>query len=404
MALLRRFGHDRSGNVASTFALSILPLVGLAGAAVDYSRATKLQSNLQQITDAAALSAAAAKASSSDARVNVALGFFRTASSPSQVSHEATASVSGKTVTVTAKDLLKTGILGAIGINEIVVAARSKAERIKQGPPVCVMALSHTASGAVTFAGSSSFVADGCAIHSNSSSGNSLVVQGSASVKAGALCAVGGVSVPSSLAAMAESNCDRLEDPFRNLPEAVATGCDYNKKTVQPGDTETLYGDKTYCNGLDIKGNATLQPGLYIIKNGPLTISSQANVTGAGVTFYLVGQGAGFTFNGSGKIDLSAMTSGPYQGMLIVQDRVSNTGATNTLNGDSTTKLSGAIYTPTQSLTLNSSGTFGQASAFMPIIADQIKFAGSATARSDVNAVKTPAPLPVTWTGARLID
>ena len=85
MALLRRFGHDRSGNVASTFALSILPLVGLAGAAVDYSRATKLQSNLQQITDAAALSAAAAKASSSDARVNVALGFFRTASSPSQV-------------------------------------------------------------------------------------------------------------------------------------------------------------------------------------------------------------------------------------------------------------------------------------------------------------------------------
>jgi len=98
------------------------------------------------------------------------------------------------------------------------------------------------------------------------------------------------------------------------------------------------------------------------------------------------------------------MTSGPYQGMLIVQDRASNTGATNTLNGDSSTKLSGAIYTPTQSLTLNGSGTFGQASAFMPIIADQIKFAGSATARSDVNAVKTPAPLPVTWTGARLID
>ena len=40
----------------------------------------------------------------------------------------------------------------------------------------------------------------------------------------------------------------------------------------------------------------------------------------------------------------------------------------------------------------------------MPIIADQIKFAGSATAKADVNAVKTPAPLPLTWSGARLVN
>jgi hypothetical protein len=266
------------------------------------------------------------------------------------------------------------------------------------------MALSQTANGAVTFAGSSSFVAEGCAIHSNSSSGNSLVVQGSASVKASAFCAVGGVSVPSTLAGVAESYCDRLDDPFRNLPAAVASGCDYNDVSVGPSETATLYGDKTYCKGLDLKGNVTLQPGLYIIKNGPLTINSSATVTGTGVTFYLVGQNAGFTFNGSGNINLSAMTTGPYQGMLIVQDRASNTRATNTLNGDSNTKISGAIYTPTQSLTVNGSGTFGQANAFMPIVADQIKFAGSTAAKADVNAVKTPAPLPVTWSGARLVN
>ena len=401
MALLRKLWSDDSGNVAGAFALSVFPVIGLAGAAVDYSRATKVQSNLQLMTDA---KAAAARVASDDARVNVALGLFRNEASPGEVSKEATATVSGKTVLVTARDHMKTGLLGAIGINEIVVAAKSKAERIKQGPPVCVMALSQTASGAVNFAGSSSFVAEGCAIHSNSSSGNSLVVQGSASVKAAASCALGGVSVPSSLAGVAESNCDRLDDPFRNLSAPVANGCDYNKKTVQPGATETLYGDKTYCNGLDIKGNATLQPGLYVIKNGPLTISSQANVTGTGVTFYLVGQGAGFTFNGSGNINLSAMTTGAYQGMLMVQDRASNTGATNTLNGDSNTKLSGAIYTPTQGITVNGSGTFGQANVFMPIIADQIKFAGSATAKADVNAVKTPAPLPLTWSGARLVN
>lgn len=406
MALLKRFRHETSGSVATTFAFSLFPLMGLAGAAVDYSRATKIQSNLQRIVDAAALSGAGAKVSSADARASIALAFFRdaTQSSPGYVSNEATATVEGRTVLVTATDRLKTGILGALGIDEIVVGAKAKAERIKQGPPICVMALNQTASGAMTFAGSSSFVAEGCAIHSNSSSGNSLVVQGSASVKASAFCAVGGASAPSSLAGLVETHCDRLDDPFRNLPVPASTGCDYNKKVVQPGETATLYGDKTYCNGLDIKGNVTLQPGLYIIKNGSLTISSQANVSGTGVTFYFVGQGAGFTFNGSGNINLSAMTTGPYQGMLIVQDRASNPGATNTLNGDSNTNLTGAIYTPTQSLTVNGSGAFGQASAFMPIIADQVKFAGSCTSRSNVDAVKTPAPLPLSWSGARLVN
>src|SRR5918993_3749581 len=100
MALLQKFRHDSSGNVAAAFAFSVLPLVGLAGAAVDYSRATKVQSNLQQITDAAALKAAAARVSSDDARVKVALALFRTATS-NEVSNEATATASGKTVVVT---------------------------------------------------------------------------------------------------------------------------------------------------------------------------------------------------------------------------------------------------------------------------------------------------------------
>lgn len=403
MDLLRQFRRDNSGSVAGAYALSILPLVGLAGAAVDYSRATKARSNLQLVVDAAALKAAAKNGASDEARIAIALALFKTATPGSdELANDATATVSGRSVTVTATGSIKTGLLGAAGINEIVVKAQATAERIKQGPPICVMALSQTANGAMTFAGGSSFVAEGCALHSNSSSGNALVVQGSASVKAGAFCAVGGVSVPSSLAGLAETNCERLDDPFKSLPQPVANGCDYNKVTVQPGTTAVLAGDKTYCNGLDIKGDATLQPGLYVIKGG-LTISSQAKVTGSGVTFYLMGQGAGFTFNGSGNINLSAATSGPYQGMLIVQDRASNTGATNTLNGDSNTRITGAIYTPTQSLTVNGSGTFGQANAFMPIIADQIKFAGSATARSDLDAAKTPAPLPLSWSGARLV-
>ncbi|TDR94643.1 TadE/TadG family type IV pilus assembly protein [Enterovirga rhinocerotis] len=53
-----RFRRDRSGNVAVLFGLSLVPLVGLAGVAVDYSRATELRTFLHRETDATALAIA----------------------------------------------------------------------------------------------------------------------------------------------------------------------------------------------------------------------------------------------------------------------------------------------------------------------------------------------------------
>ena len=54
----RRFIRDRSGNVAITFGLALFPAVIVAGVAVDYSRTVTQWSNLQQATDATALTVA----------------------------------------------------------------------------------------------------------------------------------------------------------------------------------------------------------------------------------------------------------------------------------------------------------------------------------------------------------
>jgi Flp pilus assembly protein TadG len=400
--MTRRFREDNSGNVAIVFSLALLPLMGLAGAALDYSRATQSRTRLQATADAAALKAVLAHGVTDQERIAIAQSVFKSAGVQFAGDNPVTVTIDGRTVHVRATSRIKTSLLGVMSIPEIGLAAQASAARINQGPPVCVLALNQTASGAVTFAGSASFVAEGCAIHSNSSSSHALTIQGSASVKAAGFCAVGGVSAPNTIMPPPERYCDRLEDPFRNLPQAASNGCTYNKVTVQPGTSEALKPG-IYCNGLDIKGTATLSPGLYVIKNGPLSISSQAKVTGAGVTFYLTGNNAGFTFNGGGGLDLSSTTEGDYKGMLLVQDRTANPGGGNTINGDANTKIVGAIYAPTQSITVNGSSTFGQATPFMPIIADQIKFAGSTTARADVTAVKTPAPLPPSQMGARLI-
>jgi hypothetical protein len=309
--------------------------------------------------------------------------------------------VSGKTVSVTATRRIRTAVLAVMGLTDMPVSARSTAQRVYRGPPICMMALDPTASGAITFMGNATFVADGCAVYSNSSSASAIQAGGSAKAQAGGFCAVGSVSSSGSVLTPApETGCDRLDDPFLSLPSPGSPTPTYNNVTVQPNTSQTL-SPGTYKSGLTIKGNATLNPGLYVI-NGALTISSQGTARGSGVTFYLTGAQAGFTINGGGTIDISAMTTGPYAGLLIVQDRTANVGNDNKLNGDAATKLVGGIYIPTQTLTLTGSSGFGQASSFMPIIADKITLSGNATARLDMTTMSTPSPLPLTRGGAIL--
>ena len=55
---LFRFMQDRRGGVAPMFALAIIPVFGLVGAAVDYSRASSIRAGMQSSLDATALAMA----------------------------------------------------------------------------------------------------------------------------------------------------------------------------------------------------------------------------------------------------------------------------------------------------------------------------------------------------------
>src|SRR6478752_7977937 len=55
---LFRFIQDRRGGVAPMFALAIIPVFGLVGAAVDYSRANSVRAGMQSAIDATALAMA----------------------------------------------------------------------------------------------------------------------------------------------------------------------------------------------------------------------------------------------------------------------------------------------------------------------------------------------------------
>jgi len=56
--VLRRFLKDRRGSVAPMFALAVLPIVGLTGAAIDYSRANSIKTSMQAALDSTSLAMA----------------------------------------------------------------------------------------------------------------------------------------------------------------------------------------------------------------------------------------------------------------------------------------------------------------------------------------------------------
>jgi Flp pilus assembly protein TadG len=68
-SLLRRFRQDRSGNVIMIFSLALIPILGLAGAVIDYARATTAKAELNAAVDSAALMAARDASKLTDAQL-----------------------------------------------------------------------------------------------------------------------------------------------------------------------------------------------------------------------------------------------------------------------------------------------------------------------------------------------
>jgi len=103
-------------------------------------------------------------------------------------------------------------------------------------------------------------------------------------------------------------------------------------------------------------------------------------------------------------LNLSAPASGEYAGVLIYQDGAANVGGTNKLNGDASTILKGAIYTPTQKLVVTGNAGFGDQNSFMPMIADTVSFSGSSVIQSDVKNTQTALPMATMSSGSRLTE
>jgi hypothetical protein len=252
----------------------------------------------------------------------------------------------------------------------------------------CILALDPSAAQSVYFSGSSTVNLVGCNVMTNSLSASSIYSQGSTNVSVPCLMTVGGVSINQYVT---ETSCSapmtqlaKAGDPFRNLVEPAVTGAcaSSSGSTLSPG---------RYCGGLSLSGTKTLSPGTYIIDGGTLKSNGNANITGAGVTFFLANN-ATLSLNGNSNLNLSAPTSGAFSGVLFFGSRSNLSTTTQTLNGSSTLTMTGAIYFPTQIVSYI--GNFSGANGCTQIVARIIQWSGSANLAANCSAYGMN-PMPV---------
>lgn len=130
--LLQRFIDDRRASVVPLFALSFIPLIGLVGAAVDYSRAAAVRTSIQTAADATALALSKTAVGTDPAQLQAnAQTFFNAVfDQPSAINLAVTANYSdtnGSTLVVTGSASVKTLFMGVMGFPELAVSASGTA-------------------------------------------------------------------------------------------------------------------------------------------------------------------------------------------------------------------------------------------------------------------------------------
>jgi Flp pilus assembly protein TadG len=128
-----RFARDRGGNVAMTFALATIPVIGGVGAAIDFSHANSVKAAMQTALDSTALmiSRDAATLSSDQLETDATKYFDALFTRPEVTNVQVNATYTtdgGSQVALTVSGDVPTSFVGILGVETIPVTASSTAK------------------------------------------------------------------------------------------------------------------------------------------------------------------------------------------------------------------------------------------------------------------------------------
>lgn len=415
---LKRLWRDRRGN-SLAIAGAALPLVlGSAGLASDTIQWTLWKRQLQRAADSAAMAGVYAIASGKpvgncaniatatyanpvayDLKKNNFVGIttYCGVTNPPSVGGFTTDANAVRVVLEIEKKLAFSGLFLRTAPT---IRGISTATIVPSGI-YCVKALANLPVTGIDATGST--VVDlKCGMITMSTSMSAAVATGNANVTASPIAAVGGIPASDNWGAGTVLQPFSLaqEDPFANVPAPTnfPTGS-CPSLTVSPNETRTItaadantqgLATGVYCfSDMNLKGNVTLTPGIYILDGGSLTTTSQATVSCNGCTFVLTNRDpsstatiGGVNMNGGANVNLVAPstgctlgTAGCYDGIMMYQDRRAAQGNSQTVNGNSSSKFEGALYFARADLTFN--GNAGMQTNCLQIVSWTVKFTGN---------------------------
>jgi len=364
-----RLLEDDHGQSTLIMAICIACVFGMLGLSVDAGLMFRSKRILQTAADCGAIAGAAelnygnsvAAAQAATARngvTNGSNGVLVTVNTPPLYGSKKDSS---GYVEVVVTRSVPTYFMRAFNVSTMSVAARAVAGL---GPSEgCIYTLDTSGSG-VSLTGSGNLSAPNCGLIVDSSSSNAVSLSGSASITAKSIAIVGGTSTSgsTSLQPTPVTGIAPVSNPLSYLqaPSYSSSSCLADPHVTSSMTLGPAVSGGTVCyNGLTISGSGalTLNPGVYVI-NGGFSASGSGTITGSGITIYLAAPSGALSLTGSGALNLTAPTTGPYSGILFFEDPKDTQQMK--IAGSTGSTLTGIFYAPlaTLSLTGSSGATF----------------------------------------------
>lgn len=403
-----------SGQVLLLVAIALVVLMAFPALAVDVGEFWSVRRHMQTAADAGAIAGAIALREKRDvtaaADTVISTNGFTDDSQGAEVAvnvppTEGKYAGDPTYVEVIITQPQPTYFLRVLGYHTVTVSARSVASSVDG--PNCVYALDPSDSGTLTIGGSSS-VTLSCGAIVDSNNATALNSNGGATMTATNIGVVGGYSgsgfIPAPVTGLAAA-----PDPLAYLQPPTVGPCQCTNLHVgtsggqascalqDPSNPNILYPG-VYCGGIQVSGNVpvTFKTGVYILEGGGMKVTAtNANLLGTGVMFYNTsGQGYPYgpiALSGSNTVNFSAMTTGPYAGILFFQDRSIPVGsASSSIAGSSTSTFDGAIYFSTTAVSYSGSSS---SDGYTYVVGYQVSVSGTSVLGDNYSSLPDGPPI-----------
>ena len=422
---IAKFLCEKSGNVALSAALMSVPLFGAGGVAVDYAVMFQKSSELQEAVDAAALASVKelSLAGADSAKIqSIAESYVATTLYPEtgELANQ------GSSVSVSAQVFKQEGevkvdieymwkpFLAHMFDSQILPIKATATAKLAGDALTCVVGLMEPqtlAKASIHIDNKSKISAEDCAVYSNSHSQAGLRGDSKAQMHAGSICSAGGVITYGNADFSPDPilDCPKISDPLADRSKPSFGGCNHNglvvasNSTLKPG---------VYCGGLTLSGSAkvSLEPGIYVIKDGPFIVTDTASLVAKKVGFFLTGKGSIFEFHADTTIDLEAMETGSMAGLLFHEDRAvphsfefnpfaqsmkfSENVRVHKVSSNDARNLLGTLYLSRSILLIDSNAPVADVSSYTAIVTGRLWLREGPTLTLNANLTDTSVPVP----------